>query len=153
LVYHIIFFSNINPAAYIFGAFFIIQSFLFLVWGVWQKNFSFSFRNDMSNYIGILLLAYALIAYPILGHQLNHIYPASPTFGVPCPTTIFTFGVLLFSNKIIPVFLLIIPHLWSLIGFTAAIHLSMYEDIGLLISGLTSFALILFNNKNFVKQT
>ncbi|WP_414541485.1 DUF6064 family protein [Nostoc sp. CCY0012] len=28
--------------------------------------------------------------YPLIGYALGRIFPTSPTFGVPCPTTIFT---------------------------------------------------------------
>jgi hypothetical protein len=149
LVYHIIFFSVINPAAYIFGALFIVQGFLFFIYGVWTKSLFFTFRNDLPNYIAIFFLLYALVIYPVLGHQLNHIYPKSPTFGLPCPTTIFTFSLLLFSNRRIPLFLLIIPLLWSFIGFTAALNLTIYEDIGLLVAGLVSTAVIIITNKKF----
>jgi hypothetical protein len=34
--------------------------------------------------------------------------------------------------------LLIIPVIWSLIGFTAALQLGIYEDMGLLISGIVT---------------
>ena len=37
IVYHLIFFSRINPAAYLFGALFILQAFLFIYAGVFQK--------------------------------------------------------------------------------------------------------------------
>lgn len=151
LIYHLLYFSPINKAAFFFSILFVIQGIFFLVWFVLKNDLSLGFRNEFRNYIGIVFLSYSLIAYPILGHQLGHIYPNAPTFGLPCPTTIFTFGILLFSNNKIPLFLLIIPLLWSFIGFTAVIQLSMYEDIGLLIAGLVSVILILFNNKKFAR--
>jgi len=67
-----------------------------------------------------------------MGYLLGHTYPAAPAFGLPCPTTIFTFGILFFTEKNCLVFLLIIPFLWAVIGTFAAIHLGSYEDIGLL---------------------
>ena len=148
-VYHLLYFSTINSDAYFFSALFVIQGIFFLIWFVLKNDLSLGFRNEFRNYIGIVPLIYSLIAYPILSHQLGHIYPDSPTFGLPCPTTIFTFGILLFSNKKIPLFLLIIPILWSFIGFTAAIQLSMYEDIGLLVAGLVSTATIIITNRKF----
>jgi hypothetical protein len=48
-----------------------------------------------------------------------------------------------------PVHLLIIPLLWSIIGFTAALQLTIYEDIGLLIAGLTAVTFLLINNRKF----
>jgi hypothetical protein len=37
----------------------------------------------------------------------------------------------------------IIPIVWSLVGFTAAIKLGIYQDIGLLIAGLLSVIILL----------
>jgi len=147
IVYHLIFFSAINKAAYFFGALFIIQGILFTVWGVSKNSLSFEYQKSTNNIAGIILLLYALIIYPVLGYNLGHAYPYSPTFGLPCPTTIFTFGLLLFTNKKIPVYLLIIPLFWSVVGFTAALTLTIYEDIGLLIAGLTTFTFLLISNR------
>ena len=147
IVYHLIFFSAINKAAYFFGALFIIQGILFTVWGVFKNSLSFEYQKSTNNIAGIILLLYALIIYPVLGYNLGHAYPYSPTFGLPCPTTIFTFGLLLFTNKKIPVYLLIIPLFWSVVGFTAALTLTIYEDIGLLIAGLTTFTFLLISNR------
>lgn len=147
IVYHIIFFSTINKTAYIFGAFFIFQGIMFAVCGLIRKKLSFEYRKSNFNYMGIIFLLYALIIYPVLGYNLGHVYPYSPTFGLPCPTTIFTFGILLFTNEKMPVHLLIIPLLWSVIGFTAALNLTIYEDTGLLIAGLTTFTLLLISNR------
>jgi Family of unknown function (DUF6064) len=147
IVYHLIFFSTINKAAYIFGAFFIFQGIMFVISGVVKSNLSFEYRKNSNNYVGIILLVYALIIYPVLGYNLGHAYPYSPTFGLLGPTTIFTFGLLLFTNKKIPVYLLIIPLFWSVVGFTAALSLTIYEDIGLLIAGLTTFTFLLISNR------
>jgi hypothetical protein len=147
IVYHLIFFSTINKAAYFFGALFIVQGILFTVWGVFKNSLSFEYQKSTNNIAGIILLLYALIIYPVLGYNLGHAYPYSPTFGLPCPTTIFTFGLLLFTNKKIPVYLLIIPLFWSVVGFTAALTLTIYEDIGLLIAGLTTFTFLLISNR------
>jgi len=145
IVYHIIFFSEINKAAYIFGGLFILQGIMFAGCGLIRKKLSFEYTKSGINKAGIILIIYALIIYPVLGQNLGHAYPYSPTFGLPCPTTIFTFGILLFANKKIPVHLLIIPLLWSVIGFTAAFTLTIYEDTGLLIAGLTTFTLLLIS--------
>jgi len=40
----------------------------------------------------------------------------------------------------------IIPIVWSLVGFTAALKLGIYQDIGLLIAGVIS-SVILFSKK------
>jgi hypothetical protein len=86
--------------------------------------------------------------YPTLGYFLGHIYPKSPTFGLPCPTTIFTFGLLLWTDVKLPKTILIIPFLWSLVGFTAALTLGILEDTGLLVSGVLGVGLILFRDRS-----
>ena len=149
IVYHIIFFSEINKAAYVFGGLFILQGIMFAGCGLIRKKLSFEYTKSAVNKTGIILIAYALIIYPVLGHNLGHAYPYSPTFGLPCPTTIFTLGILLFANKKMPMHLLIIPLLWSVIGFTAALNLTIYEDVGLLVAGVTAFVLLISSNRKF----
>ncbi len=152
IVYQIIFFSGINKAANFFGALFILQGILFFVYGVIYNKLSFGYNKNIYNYTGIIFILYALIIYPVLGHLLGHQYPYSPTFGLPCPTTIFTFGILLFADKKIPFGILIIPLLWSLLGFSAALNLSIYEDFGLLLAGLIGFSLLLSKNKRIAAK-
>ena len=151
VVYHIIFFSEINKAAYIFGGLFILQGIMFAGCGLIRKKLSFEYTKSTANIAGIILIAYALIIYPVLGHNLGHSYPYSPTFGLPCPTTIFTLGILLFANKKMPMHLLIIPLLWSVIGFAAAFTLTIYEDTGLLVAGVTALVLLIISNRKFNK--
>jgi hypothetical protein len=142
LVYHIGFFSSINPLAYIFGGLFVVQSLIFLYFGVIRDKVTLKPRLDLRTTFGLLLVFYALIVYPAIGYAIGRIYPKSPTFGTPCPTTIFTFGLLLFSVKRVPFYFLLIPLLWSLIGFSAAISLGIVEDIGLLVFGVASTTLL-----------
>ena len=142
IVYHIVYFSTINNAAYFFGALFVVQSVLFFYFGVIRKTINLKIRRDAQSIIGVVFIVYALLGYPVIGLALGRAYPSSATFGVPCPTTIFTFGVLLFTVDRIPVTMLIIPLLWSLIGMSAAVYLNVVEDIGLLISGVVSGVLL-----------
>lgn len=151
IVYHLMHFTEINKGAYLLGGLFIVQGILFWMVGVWQNKLAFRFQPNVYGLTGAVLLLYALLIYPVLGYALGHIYPASPTFGLPCPTTIFTFGILLWADKKLPFFLLIIPLLWSVIGFMAAVSLGIKEDIGLLIAGLLASFLIFRHNKTFAK--
>ena len=152
LVYHLWFFSAINGAAFIFAALFILQGVLFLNAGVWKDQLIFRFRVNIHGMLGSLFLVYALIAYPALAHWLGHRYPASPTFGLPCPTSIFTFGMLLGTDRPIPLLLLAIPLAWSFTGFWAAISLGMTEDVGLLAAGLLGSVLIIWRDKSWVSS-
>ena len=147
IVYHLVFFTDINKGAYLFGVLFIVQGLIFIFAGMINDKLSFQFKGDMYNLFGILFIVYALILYPIIGHQMGHVYPEQPTFGLPCPTTIFTFGILLWASSQIPKYMLVIPLLWSLIGLSAAINLTIQEDYGLLIAGMLGTILIIIRDR------
>ncbi len=142
VAYHLVFFSAINPAAYLFAALFLAQAGIFLWLGVYEDRFRFRSGTDLSGMAGWLMIAYALVVYPLLGYAFGHVYPRSPTFGVPCPTTIFTFAMLLWQREPGRFYVLTIPLLWSLIGFTAALNFGIIEDIGLLLSGVSTADII-----------
>ena len=93
IVYHIIFFSSINPLAYVFGVLFTVEAVFLLYFGVIKKQVEFRLAQNVYAIIGLLLIIYSLIIYPLIGTYLGHGYPRLPTFGLPCPTTIFTFGI------------------------------------------------------------
>jgi hypothetical protein len=147
IVYHLLYFTAINKAAYLFGTLFILQSLFFLYGGIQKKLFHFNYKADLVHWIGLLFILYGLLVYPIAGYFSGHRYPSCPTFGLPCPTTIFVFGMLLLSEKRIPFAYVIIPLLWSLIGFLAALSFGIYEDTGLLVAGVAGTTLILLRNR------
>lgn len=148
LVYHFVFFSEINTAAYVFGAFFIVQGVLFLTAASGWLQLDFTFRPDASGIVGAILIVYAFVVYPIIGAALGHGYPEAPMFGVaPCPTTIFTIGMLLWTRRGVSGWLFVIPVLWSIIGSVAAIDLGIREDIGLLVAAATAVPLLLWRDR------
>ena len=133
-VYHIGFFSAINEAAIVFGALFFLEGVLLLIYAF--RPTRFSLHKNLTTVTSVALLAYSLIVYPILGHLAGHDYPYSPTFGLPCPTTIFTLAILLLVQNKLPFYIVVIPLLWTVIGFSAAFSLGIYEDAALIVSGL-----------------
>lgn len=147
ILYHITYFSSINKAAYVFGALFVIEGLLFLVLGVLKNKISYDFKLNLASVTGGLFILYAMLLYPLVGYFFGHVYPQSPAFGLaPCPTTIFTFGMLLLSGKTLPRGILFIPLIWSLIGFNAALKLGIIEDVGLLVAGIVGSTIILIKN-------
>src|SRR5689334_12519139 len=140
IAYHVVFFSAINKAAYLFGALFCMEGIFLLLYALNTKT-TFSFNRNPYKTTAMLLLIYALIIYPVTGYLYGHRYPYAPTFGLPCPTTIFTFGILLFSKTRLPFYAILIPVIWTVIGFSAAALLHMYEDSALLTAGVLFVAL------------
>ena len=145
IVYHLYFFSAINPAAFLFGTVFIVQGLIFLLWSGKPR---FTMKFTPQSVFGAILLLYVLVIYPVLGEYLGHAYPRRPTFGTPCPTTIFTFGLLMFLDRKPPLYVYAIPFLWSLLGATAAYLFGIYEDLGLLAAGLLGSSLLFLKNND-----
>ena len=131
IAYHVAQFSRINPLAYVFAVAFLLEGALFVWWGVRREAPSFSLRRG-PKWLGALLIAYALAGYPALSAALGHRYPATPTFGVPCPTTIFTLGMLCLAAGPGTRALLVVPVLWAAIGGSAAFLLDVPQDLGLI---------------------
>ena len=134
--YHVLFFAEINPIAKIFGALFILQAVLFALLTFRYKGV-FDALSHIKYRFGLLMTIYAIAVYPAWGLVARHGYPYSPMLGVsPCPTTIFTLGVMLMARPALPRWLFIIPMLWALIGMSAAMSLGIREDLGLTVSFL-----------------
>ena len=131
--YHWTFFAEINPVAPLFAALFVVQAILLLAAPWLFSGLAFAVRRDARSLAGLAIIFFAAVVYPAWGALAGHSYPAMPLFGVaPCPTTIFTVGVLLLGSWRSVRWLLIIPAIWSLIGGSAAILLQVPQDAGLL---------------------
>lgn len=82
----------------------------------------------------VAVLATHALPYPLLAAAFVHAYPNAPTFSVPCPTTLFIAGLLVFATPRRRR-LLIIPPLWSVIGTSAAVPLGVTTDVALVAAG------------------
>jgi hypothetical protein len=154
VAYHALSFSAINNAAYIFAALFIIQGCYLVYAGVYRDQIRFGLRPILATGVGISLVAYAAIAYPLIGLATGHRYPEMPMFGVtPCPVTIFTFGMLLLTMHPVPSWLFVVPFVWSLIGGSAAVLLNVPQDWLLLVSGFISSLLMFFRDRHQTLQS
>jgi hypothetical protein len=144
IAYHFAFFASINPAARFFGGFFLAGAIWYVWIGVVKGKLQFSVKGGGRAWLGGFLILLALLLYPAIGMLFGHHYPAMPTFGLPCPTTIFTIGILLLAVAPVPRSAFIVPVLWSLVGSFAAFKLKVPQDYGLLIAGLIGLGFALF---------
>jgi hypothetical protein len=135
LAYHLAFFTLINPAAYGFAVLFVAQGLLFFASALSDQGPSNVVGKNWRSALAMATIAYALIFYSVLGYLAGHGWPGAPVLGVaPCPTTIFTFGILMLAGPSIPRQLFVLPILWAFVGSTAAVLLGVPEDLGLLAS-------------------
>ena len=131
VVYQAWFFTAINPAAWLFAALFVAQGVLFIAFRfpAYQDDGAGSVRHVASS----LLIVYSVI-YPVVVWTDGFAYPRMPTFGVPCPTVIFTIGVLLGASRP-SVLLSVIPVGWSVVAGTAAWLFGVHADLVLPAAG------------------
>ena len=142
LVYHLLFFTDINPAACLFGGIFILQGLLLLV-QTFKDRLNFTFHSLAKNAIGYFLIVFALFVYPLIGYLVEGSMVRTITLGLPCPSTILTFGFFLMTDAKFPKYLLIIPTIWSIIGISAVANFGVYQDLMLPIAALlANFILI-----------
>jgi hypothetical protein len=151
IVFSAVFWMNIYPYAYLFTIILSFQGLLFL-YGLVRRKLSFSFRWNIYTAIAMIFILYSLVIYQLIGLGIGHEYPKFFAPGLtPCPTTIFTFGILLLSDKRFPNYFLIIPLLAALAGILAAAN-GIWEDYGLLIAGVLGSIMLYRKNKQFSTQ-
>jgi Family of unknown function (DUF6064) len=148
IAYHLVFFTEINPAAWLFGVVFLFGAASFLWSGCIRNKLRFVMGGGVRAWLGGLLIGFALVVYPVIGHVLGHRYPAVPTFGTPCPTTIFTLGMLLFAERPVPKSVFVVPLFWAAVGSMAAFQLGVRQDLGLLAAGSTVLAVTILTPRH-----
>ena len=133
-VYHWVFFSSINTAAWLFGGLFVSEGLAFAWLGKTRERVESSTTSRARRVLALGLMTYALF-YPALVLPGAHSYPRVPTFGLPCPTTILTAGFLIGAAPL-PRVIAIIPVLWALVAGSAAFLLGVTADVMLLVAAL-----------------
>jgi hypothetical protein len=134
VVYHALLFTSINPAAWLFAALFLAQAAGLCWFGLVRHRPTFALTWSAKHVVAAVLLVYSLL-YPLLATIGSHELPRVPTFGVPCPLTLFTAGLLLASRSPTPRWLFVVPILWSSIGGTASLLLGVWPDLMLWVAG------------------
>lgn len=143
LVYHIFFFTTINKAAWLFGGLFILQGVLTLANALVNDRLVFESKNKTRFYTGFFFILYGLAAYPVISYLTEGSFGLAISPGLPCPSTILTFGWFLIANDKFPKYLLVIPALWAVVGVSAAINIGVYQDLMIIVSAIVTVILML----------
>jgi hypothetical protein len=157
IVFFMIFFSDMTITLfgftppgfpYVSGALFIIQSILFLYFGVIRGSVAYGSEGGPYATVGLVAIVYAMVVYPIIGYVTGHALPGYPLFGsAPCPVTIFTVGMLMLTNRRMPQLVPIIPLIWGLMGVVAVAVFTVWADVGLFAAGILAFLILKRNAK------
>jgi hypothetical protein len=144
VTYYFVFFTRISGSGWVIGAVLLAGGLWFGWVGGIKNRIQFGQRRDLRGSVGILLIFYSLVAYPLIGLAVGHRYPAIPTFGLPCPVTIFTVGMLMLATWPVARSVFVVPALWGLFGGTSAtFFLGVYQDAGLLLAGMISLVALI----------
>jgi hypothetical protein len=137
IAYHIVFFTDINKAAYGFGAISILQGIFFLI-ELRKGKLVYSFTKNSRSYLGYFFIVFGLIIYPVISFLMGENFSETISLGLPCPTTIMTFGFLMLTSNKLSKYLLIIPTVWAIIGTGAAINFGVTQDYVMLVSAIVA---------------
>lgn len=146
-MYHISFFTSINKAAYGFGGLFILQGIIFLIESIVRNKLEFSFKGNTKDNIGYFFIIFGLLIYPVISYLLENYLDKTITPGLPCPTTILTFGFLMLTDKKLSKYTLIIPSIWAIIGISAAINFRIYQDYVMIIAAIFTDIILIDRKK------
>lgn len=145
IAYHIAFFTAINPAAYGFGALFILQGLLLFYSSFTNKHFNYITNSGWRIYAGYFFIVYGLILYPVISYFVEKSFSQTIILGLPCPSTIMTFGFFILAAKTLAKYLLIIPVIWSIIGISAAINIGVVQDFMIFIAAIAACIAVIGN--------
>ena len=145
-VYHLAFFSSINKPAIVFGVLFILQGILFFLNAFSKSAIQIKAEKNVRSGAGEFLVIFGLIIYPVIGYLVEGSVTRIISLGLPCPSTILTFGFLMMATNRVPKYLLIIPFIWSLVGLSAALNFGVYQDYMLIVSAVLA-TIVLFRKK------
>jgi hypothetical protein len=138
IAYHFSYFSSINKAAFVFGSLFILQGLLILVDSMFTKKLVFSFTPNLRGYLGYFFILYGLIIYPVISSLTCDTVAKTIILGLPCPSTILTFGFFILVRERFPKYLLVIPSLWAVVGVSAALHIGVIQDLMIIIAAIAA---------------
>jgi hypothetical protein len=130
---------------------FILEGIILAVAGLFLHRLTFRVRADLFGLVGGILIIYALIGYPLIANFTGRGYPHLLLTGMmPCPTAIFTLGLLLWTEKPIPKIVPVIPVIYALTGFVP-VKLGVVEDIGLIAAGILTISLLIYRDRKVAK--
>jgi hypothetical protein len=140
VVYHGLYFRRINPAAIGFALLYAVEAAILAglaAFGRGLRPAAYGPRrlNERPGAswrapAGAAFLVFAL-AYPLAAFAAGELWPRLPTFGVPCPTVLYTAGVFLRRDFRLRELASAVPFVWSVFGGSAALFLGMIPDYSL----------------------
>jgi uncharacterized protein DUF6064 len=148
IAYHFWFFTRINPLAYFFAMLSIAGGLAFAWFGIARRRVEFRLQRNARSAAGCALVVFALAIYPAWAVLSGHRFPELPTFGLPCPLTLFTIGILGCAVRPLPRGVLVAPLAWSVVGAQGAFLLDVPPDLSLIVAAAFAVFLLVGSNRH-----
>uniref|UniRef100_UPI003561CD8E DUF6064 family protein n=1 Tax=Salegentibacter sp. TaxID=1903072 RepID=UPI003561CD8E len=97
--------------------------------------------------IAYFFLVFGVFIYPVLIYFLESSLEKIITLGLPCPSTILTFGFLMLTKPKLSKYILVIPALWTIVGTSAAFNFGVYPDYFMALSALIAIIYLITRKK------
>lgn len=149
-----VFFGVIESGMTIWAAAFIAEAILLLVAGIVRHDLVFAPRWNLASVLGAVFMFYALVAYPIIELLGGQPLRVVPLFGLaPCVTVLFSFGLLLWAQPPVPVYVLLLPLAWALNAAPSNLAMGHAPDFPLILVGMVTAGLIIWRDRTAPWQT
>jgi len=146
VVFHWIYFRPVAKAGVPLAILFAAQASIFLV-AAYHPRTVFRFDGTLYSWFGLVLVAFSLGGYPTVAYLVRGNMRQAAWIGAfPCPVGLFTLGLFLLTERVVPKFLLVIPTLWAAAGVWP-LSLGIVEDSSLVVGGLLASGLILYRDR------
>ena len=141
--------------AYAFIFLFMIEGVLILIQAL-RPGFSFGSTSKTHTIIGLVMVSYAMVGYPLFGLLIGRDLPQTPPFALtPCPLVLFSLGMFLLTESKVPLSLILTPFIYGLTG-VIWVSIGIWEDTGLVLGSL-AFGYLVFKRywgaKNHKSET
>ncbi len=148
VVFNGLVFSEISPRAVIFAAVFVVESMLLVFYGFYKSELIFRVRADLIGAVGWASILYGLLGYPLIASLLGRGYPQSLVVGLaPCPTVVFTLGLLFWSERRLTKAILVIPLFYALVGGAMVSSKGIVEDLGMIIIAMAMIGVVIYRDR------
>jgi hypothetical protein len=153
IVFFGIYYAPLNDHSHAYAVMFALGGVLFLLAGVIRQDLEFQPRWDALGIIGGVFMGYAL-AYPVIDALTGHVFPAAPVFGVaPCPSAIFTVGLLLWTRRGMPMYVLVVPFIWLMTQVPAdALAMGVVADVARVPVGAVASTLLVWREYRATRE-
>jgi len=127
---------------------FVVESMLLVFYGFYMSELIFRVRADLIGAVGWASILYGLLGYPLIASLLGRGYPQSLVVGLaPCPTVVFTLGLLFWSERRLTKAILAIPLFYALVGGAMVSSKGVVEDLGMIIIAMAMIGVVIYRDR------